>query len=110
MTIIATVLISMLSFNLTALAGSSEIPWDVGKLRQVPEIFDGSAYSTNGVNAVFIAGEPYQGKPTRIFAYYGIPASADVARKVPGIILVHGAGGSAFHRWVRLWGTVGMLL
>lgn len=99
----ALVLISMLSFILTAWADSSKMPWDVGKLRLIPETFDGSAYSTNGVNAVFIEGEPYQGQPTRIFAYYGIPASADVTRKVPGIILVHGAGGSAFHRWVKLW-------
>lgn len=58
-----------------------------------------------GVRAFFYAGAAYQGKPTRVFAFYGAPPPEKRGPdgKVPGIILVHGGGGTAFESWVKLW-------
>ena len=46
------------------------------------------------VKAVFFEGPPWKGKPTRVFAYYGVPKSKN-GEKAPAIVLVHGGGGSA---------------
>ena len=43
---------------------------------------------------------------TRVFAYYGLPKVAP-GTKVPGMVLVHGGGGTAFDAWVRLWNSRG---
>lgn len=90
------------------LSGFSDggVPWDAESLFAAPQTFDAAEYATNGVRAVFYEGEPYQGKPTRVFAYYGLP-EAKPGEKVPGIVLVHGGGGSAFVRWVKLWNSRG---
>jgi dienelactone hydrolase len=82
------------------------VPWDLKALEQTPHVFAASEYTTNGVTAVFYEGEPFQGKPTRVFAYYGVPQHAP-GTQVPGIVLIHGGGGSAFVRWVRLWNSRG---
>jgi len=58
------------------------------------------------VKAVFYDGAPYKEKPTRVFAYYGIPKT-EPGQKVPAIVLVHGGGGTAFETWVRQWNKRG---
>ncbi len=55
-----------------------------------------------GVTPLFFEGLPFQGYPTRVFAWMGIPTSATNGR-VPAMVLVHGGGGTAFEEWVRLW-------
>ncbi|MCX5671291.1 MAG: dipeptidyl aminopeptidase [Planctomycetota bacterium] len=55
-----------------------------------------------GVQGLFYDGLPFKGKPTRVFAWLGLPKDAK-GRKVPGMVLVHGGGGTAHARWVRLW-------
>jgi pimeloyl-ACP methyl ester carboxylesterase len=54
------------------------------------------------IHAIFYESQPWEGRPTRVFAYYGIPVHA-VKGRTPAMVLVHGGGGSAFIRWVRLW-------
>ena len=44
---------------------------------------------------------------TRVFAWLGLPEGASAARPVPGIVLIHGGGGTAFSRWVRYWNARG---
>ncbi|MBE7089451.1 MAG: hypothetical protein E7362_01445 [Clostridiales bacterium] len=39
----------------------------------------------------------------KFFAYVGIPANASASNKVPGMVLVHGGGGTAFYEWVDAW-------
>jgi dienelactone hydrolase len=58
------------------------------------------------MRAFFYKGPPYKGKPTRVFAYCGLPARRGTG-KVPGMVLVHGGGGTAFPEWVRLWNQRG---
>ncbi|MBP7636975.1 MAG: acetylxylan esterase, partial [Kiritimatiellae bacterium] len=90
-----------------AFCGETIGPWDRATLYQTPSVFDAAEFATNDVRTVFYEGKPYQGRPTRVFAYYGLPAGASPARKVPGIVLIHGGGGSAFVRWVKLWNSRG---
>lgn len=91
----------------TAQAQTFVGPWEHDMLYKTPQTFEAPEFATNGVEAVFYEGEPYQGKPTRVFAYYGIPEGATAGKPVPGIVLIHGGGGSAFVRWVRLWNSRG---
>ena len=52
---------------------------------------------------VYFEALDYQGAPTRVFAYIGLPATASPETPVPGIVLVHGGGGTAFRSWVDRW-------
>jgi dienelactone hydrolase len=56
--------------------------------------------------AVYFAGLNYLGNPTRIYAWVGIPAGADTT-PVPGMVLVHGGGGTAHQSWVEKWNDRG---
>lgn len=55
--------------------------------------------------ALFIEGAPWKGKPSRAFALIGMPAAQQGS--VPGIVLVHGGGGTAYAEWVRRWTDAG---
>jgi len=84
-----------------------ENPWDQERLFSPPKTFDPPAVDPmEGVEPVFYEGEPYLGKETRVFAWKGFPqGGAD--RSVPGMVLVHGGGGTAFAEWVRIWNRRG---
>jgi dienelactone hydrolase len=58
------------------------------------------------MKSLFYEGLSFQGKPTRVFAYYGVPKNV-AGRRVPAMVLVHGGGGTAFDAWVRLWNSRG---
>jgi dienelactone hydrolase len=78
--------------------------WNLGELSKTPVAEWGA---TNGmVQELFYAGEPLNGKPTRVFAYLGRPASASGAR-LPAVVLVHGGGGKAFKDWAEHWAKRG---
>ena len=55
-----------------------------------------------GVRAIWLEGAAYRGRPTRVFAWLGVPAGAQ-PRSLPGMVLVHGGGGTAFATWVHRW-------
>jgi dienelactone hydrolase len=59
--------------------------------------------SPGEMKAVFFDALDYTGSPTRVYAYIGIPAGASSGNPVPGVVLVHGGGGTAFSDWVELW-------
>ncbi len=40
---------------------------------------------------------------TKVFAYVAVPETASPQNPVPGIVLVHGGGGTAFYEWVAFW-------
>ena len=56
-----------------------------------------------GVNAYFLESVEYNGAATYVFAYVGIPDNATGDNPVPGVVLVHGGGGTAFYDWVKMW-------
>lgn len=76
--------------------------WDVEALSFPPRVEPDSQHSVEGVEAIFYEGLPWNGRPTRIFAYYGLPTTQP-GEQVPAMVLVHGGGGSAFMPWVKLW-------
>ncbi|MFT7623683.1 MAG: dienelactone hydrolase, partial [Myxococcota bacterium] len=53
--------------------------------------------------AIFYDTLDYADAPTRAFARIALPAGATVGSPVPGIVLVHGGGGTAYQDWVDLW-------
>jgi dienelactone hydrolase len=83
-------------------------PWNLEALRKPPEL-----EWRNGaqVRSLLYQGEPYQGKDTKVFAYYATPGSlaGDTTKdkNLPGIVLVHGGGGRAFDTWAQLWASRG---
>jgi len=87
---------------------SSGIKFDLSALSQPPAVFPADDITVEGVRSLYYEGVKYQNKPTRVFAFYGVPAlnGAEV-KKVPAMVLIHGGGGSAFDRWVKLWNSRG---
>jgi dipeptidyl aminopeptidase/acylaminoacyl peptidase len=66
---------------------------------------------TSRVIELLYEGPRYKESPTKVFAYYsnpdllrGIKASG---KQYPGIVLLHGGGGTAFKEWVELWAAEG---
>jgi dienelactone hydrolase len=69
---------------------------------QAPRSEPAPDFRAEGVKALFFDGPSWKGKPTRVFAWVGVPR-LEPDTKAPGIVLVHGGGGTAFDAWVRLW-------
>jgi dienelactone hydrolase len=67
-----------------------------------PAMYPAPGLEAPGVRALFYEGPVWRGQPTRLFAWYGAPA-VKPGHRVPAMVLVHGGGGTAFARWVRLW-------
>jgi len=59
----------------------------------------------DGLKVIYFDALPYQGKPTKVFAWLGFPTNR--SGKVPGVVLVHGGGGTAFKEWVEPWTAKG---
>src|SRR4051812_25532671 len=81
-------------------------PWNTKSLERVPAIEWNDR--TQPVQSLFYTGEPYQGHPTRVFAYYASPVTlgldpANSGKKYPAMVLVHGGGGTAFDKWAELY-------
>jgi dienelactone hydrolase len=91
----------------TALAAGKPEPMRVPPSAfQAPHSDSAREFRSDGVNGIFFDGPAWKGKPTRIFAWVGVPR-LEPSTKAPGIVLVHGGGGSAFDYWVRLWNSRG---
>ena len=101
--------IALLPLLLAAAVGASGQPaqptgpvWDLRVLGSAPRVFEAPGFSEPGVRALFFEGPAFNGKPTRVFAWMGIP-NLEPGKKAPGIVLFHGGGGTAIASWVRLW-------
>jgi len=79
--------------------------WDMEKLSKAPKVLPnnvelGFKLPAN-IRPILYEGVAYKGYPTRVFALLGMPEK--VSGPVPGIVLVHGGGGTAFAAWVEHW-------
>ena len=85
-----------LLWNLKTLSKSPDIEWINKK---------GTVYS------LLYKSVDYEGKPTKVFAYYSNPdllmGKMQGKRKFPGVVLIHGGGGKAFKEWVEKWAADG---
>lgn len=104
--LVAAILIAGTSFNRLH-AAEPPSPWANLSLDAPPATERVDDRQVEGVRAVYFTSEPYQGKPTKVFAYYGLPAGATADAPVPGVVCVHGGWGTAYPEWVRLWNSHG---
>jgi dienelactone hydrolase len=82
--------------------GQPACPWDLGALARAPSWETLERPRSDSARPIFFNGPPFRGKETRVFAWLGLPeVKPDV--QAPGMVLVHGGGGTAFDEWVRLW-------
>jgi|GEM_PF-2952786 len=78
----------------------------VEDFRSPPPVFPAPKLTElEGVKSVFFLGAPSHDRPTKVFAFYGVPKAKE--GNVPGIVLVHGGQGTAYANWVRLWNERG---
>jgi cephalosporin-C deacetylase-like acetyl esterase len=71
-----------------------------------PTVQDAEGFAAHeGVKAIFYDALPWKEKPTKVFAWLGLPEKR--AGKVPAVVLVHGGGGTAFKEWVQKWNEHG---
>lgn len=78
----------------------------LGRLQQAPAMMAAEGFeSAETLRAVYFDALPWKGKPTKVFAWLGLPMNAK--GKVPGVVLVHGGGGTAFKEWVTRWNDRG---
>ena len=87
-----------------AITLSAAGPWDIDAIAHAdPQVewID----SSGPLRSLTFAGETYKGHPTRVFAYYAPPQGVD--GPAPGVVLVHGGGGTAFREWAYMWGQRG---
>jgi hypothetical protein len=95
----------MIVLGLSSVAESNRQPtgpWDLNALSRPPKWHTVERPKIDGVTAIMFEGQSFKGKPTRVFAWLGVPEVAS-NETVPAMVLVHGGGGTAFDEWVRLW-------
>lgn len=82
--------------------------WNLAELKQPPKMH---WVSQDGpVHSLLYTGEEFEGRETEAFAFYASPATLGVAKageKFPGVVLIHGGGGTAFAEWAWLWAKRG---
>tara|TARA_R110000850_G_scaffold36847_1_gene97057 strand:- start:1177 stop:2448 length:1272 start_codon:yes stop_codon:yes gene_type:complete len=62
------------------------------------------------IQSILYEGELIDGESTEVFAFYASPqtlGTLEAGKKVPGIVLIHGGGGTAFSDWVWMWAKRG---
>jgi len=82
--------------------------WNLAELKQVPKMRWLSQHGP--VHSLLYAGEKFNDGETEVFAFYASPATLGEAKagaKFPGVVLIHGGGGTAFVEWTWLWAKRG---
>jgi dienelactone hydrolase len=103
------VLLVLLGADLCLAADEKVGPWNLTELKQrVPEM----AWLKQDVpiHSLTYQGEQFQGRDTSVFAFYASPTTLglpDKKAKYPGVVLIHGGGGTAFADWCYLWAKRG---
>ncbi len=81
-------------------------PWKAVLRKDAPAAHGAEGFVGKS-RAVFLDGEDWRGRPTRFFAWYGLPEGASATNKCPAVVLVHGGIGTAFDWWVTMWNDRG---
>ncbi len=103
--IVVTILVGLIAGRAVAAEPAKRFtgPWNMAELKKAPPVTWGA--KSGLVQELYYQGEPLDGKPTRVFAYCGRPASGE--GPLPAMVLVHGGGGTAFSDWAKLWAERG---
>lgn len=78
----------------------------LAQLKDAPSYQPAEGFAKEGnLQAIYFDALEWNGKATKVFAWLGMPDSTE--GKVPGVVLVHGGGGTAFKDWVKKWNDHG---
>lgn len=84
--------------------------WDLERFGKAPAYEPASGYewsaTAEGVQPIFFTGPAFDGQPTKVFAWLGVPKT-EPGKKLPAMVLIHGGGGTAFANWVKMWNDRG---
>jgi dienelactone hydrolase len=84
-------------------------PWNLDQLKShVPPVQ--WLVKDKPVHSLLYEGEKYKGAGTEVFAFFASPETLGEGKpggKYPGVVLVHGGGGTAFAEWAHLWAKRG---
>lgn len=78
--------------------------WATERLFEPPKTFpvEQPGFVDDGeIRPVFYEGIDWEGRPTKVFAWIGVPKNR--RGRVPGMVLVHGGGGTAYKYWTKIW-------
>jgi dienelactone hydrolase len=89
-------------------SGVPETVWDTHALfESEPAVEASGDYLVNGLESFFYSSLDWNGEPTRVYAYLGMPSGQPPEAGWPAVVLVHGGGGTAFSEWVQRWNQRG---
>ena len=75
---------------------------ELGNLTDPPARYPAAGFVGDGsIEAIYFDGLAWKGRPTRVFAWLGLPGNGN--GMLPAIVLIHGGGGTAFREWVGKW-------
>lgn len=95
-------------FTASAQLNTPHTPWENEDLLSTPAF---RVIEEDSIQSIIFESIPYKGAKKSVFAYYSHPEKLSGKKtetvKYPGIILVHGGGGTAFREWVAMWAKRG---
>lgn len=99
------------SLLFASLASAEQVgPWNLDALKSTVPAMKWLKQD-QPVHSLTYTSEVYQGHPTDVFAFYASPITLGVeakpGTKFPGVVLIHGGGGTAFAEWAYLWAKRG---
>lgn len=101
-------LVAMFSAVVGSAGGFREDPakyWNFSELEKVPQWranpFPDS--ECHGLTAMMVKGKGPGGSSAEFFAYYGQPETPAPGGGYPAVLLVHGGGGTAYPKYIKMW-------
>jgi dienelactone hydrolase len=100
----------LIAVHISIFASADETigPWNLTELKKTPVMR--WVHQTGAVHSLLYTGEKFEDRDTEVFAFYASPATLGEAKldaKFPGVVLIHGGGGTAFAEWTWLWAKRG---
>lgn len=83
--------------------------WSFEELSKVPECRPCPAKESDwgGLRSLLVRGKGPKGSEAEFFCYYGVPKGRMPTGGWPGVVLVHGGGGTAYPNYVQQWNELG---
>ena len=74
--------------------------WNLKEIDILPAVTPAEKFNEKGLEAVFYDNVPWKGKPTKVFAWYGVPENASAENPVPAARYpkLHGLYKGPMHR------------